>query len=186
MRPNIWVLCHPHLASSATVIGMSDQFIAIRTCDSVLVFVHAKNQGCPHRTLWLDLLKITDDIMCIMGDFNVVLGAHERSTGVLTQSAPTEEFRDFISAKDLYDIDVVGSRFTWSTRRNGGFTAARLDRALASQGFLQLWVDVELLVLPMVYSDHHPLRLRTTWASPRLLGPSDFKICGLCMIVSSL
>lgn len=39
---------------------------------------------------------------------------------------------------------------------------ARLDRALASHDFLNLWLNVELLVLTKNCSDHHPLKLTTT------------------------
>lgn len=76
-RPNIWVLCRSQLTSSSAFITMSEQFIAIKNDNTSLVFVHAKNNYIRHRSLWQDLLNIQDSPICILGDFNVVLGAHE-------------------------------------------------------------------------------------------------------------
>lgn len=64
--------------------------------------------------------------------------------------------------------------FTWSTHRHNVLVAARLDRALASQGFLNLWVEVELLVLPMICSDHRSIRLRTSRGEPYAPRPFRF------------
>lgn len=51
MRPNIWVLYRPDLAASSHIITSSDQFVAIRSRDSTLLFVHAKNTYTQRRTL---------------------------------------------------------------------------------------------------------------------------------------
>lgn len=67
-----------------------------------------------------------------MGDFNVVLGALERSSGIISHASPTTDFQNFISDMDLFDIEGVGNRFTWATRKNDGYITACLDRALAS------------------------------------------------------
>lgn len=169
-RSNIWIFCKLELQASSMVISSSNQYIAIRNNDTALVFVHASNNYNNHRALWSDLLRIHEPKFCVIGDFNVVLGAHERSSGHLTHATPPEEFRDFISQCDLFDIEGTGNKYTWATRRNNSFMAARLDRALANQGFLSLWDDVELLILPLHCSDHNPLHLRTSLnvpASPR-------------------
>lgn len=110
-----------------------------------------------------------------MGDFNVVLGAHECSSGILTHSLPSEDFQRFIEQKDLFDLVAVGNKFTWSTRRTNNFVAARIDRAITSQDFLGLWQDVELLVLPMHGSNHSPLRLRASVGNPNISRPFRFQ-----------
>lgn len=78
------------------------------------------------------MIHIADPRLCIIGDFNVVLGAHERSSGIIGHAASTTEFQNFISDKDLFDIEGVGNNFTWATRRNGSYLVACLDRALAT------------------------------------------------------
>ncbi|KAL8462761.1 hypothetical protein ACS0TY_033691 [Phlomoides rotata] len=93
-----------------------------------------------------------------MGDFNVVLGSHERSRGTSRHSRPSEEFREFIDDAHLLDIESSGSLFTWFTRQSSsGYMAARLDKALVYQGFLDLWHSLEVTVLTRHSSDHHPL-----------------------------
>lgn len=101
-----------------------------------------------------------------MGDFNVVTRAHERSSGHLIHATPSEDFKDFIAQRDLFDIEGTGNKYTWATRRSNRYIAARLDRSLASQNFLNLWTNVELLILPIICSDHSPLRLRLAAAVP--------------------
>lgn len=71
----------------------------------------------------------------IMGDFNVVLGANERSSSMVTHGPPVEEFQNFITQNDLTDVEVVGIKYTWATRCNNSFMATRLDRALVNQNF---------------------------------------------------
>ncbi|KAL8473789.1 hypothetical protein ACS0TY_030588 [Phlomoides rotata] len=82
-----------------------------------------------------------------MGDFNVVLGSHERSRGATRQTRPSEEFMEIIDDVHILDVDSSGSQFTWSTRRYfSGIMAAKLDRVLASQGFLDLWHNLEVTI----------------------------------------
>lgn len=82
-----------------------------------------------------------------MGDFNIVLGAHKRSSVTLYHRLPSNELRDFIADIDLMDIEAKGKLFTWSAPRSSGYLVARLDRALATHEFLNMWNEVELLVL---------------------------------------
>lgn len=174
-RLNIWILCKPELQASSLLIGSSNQFMAICHSGTSLIFVHTSNNYNGRRTLWISLLNIGDPNVCILGDFNVVLGAHECSSGHLTHVTPSEEFKNFISQCNLFDIEGAGNKFTWATRRNGGFIAARLDRGLASQFFLDLWDEVELLILPMQCSDHNPLHLPAVVNAPTSPQPFRFQ-----------
>ncbi|KAL8480368.1 hypothetical protein ACS0TY_026537 [Phlomoides rotata] len=78
-----------------------------------------------------------------MGDFNVVLGVHERSQGAGNPTRPSLEFQAFIDEAQLHDVEVVGLHFTWTTRRsNHGYMATGLDRVLVNNKFLDLWHNV--------------------------------------------
>lgn len=112
-----------------------DQFVAIRSRDITLVFVHAKNSYILHRALWSDLHNIFDVNLCILGDFNIAIGAHERSSIVISQHLPMEEFRTFIAMMDLFYIHYTRNTFTWSLGRATELISARLDCALVFQGF---------------------------------------------------
>lgn len=93
----------------------------------------------------------------------------------MTHGLPSGEFQNFITTRDLFDIETVGNHFTWSTHRATVLVAAHLDCALANQTFLDLWAEVELLVLPMVCSDHHPIRLGTSTGDPFAPRPFCFQ-----------
>lgn len=173
-RPNIWVLCREQYVADSMIIRSSEQYIAIKTSGITLAFVHAKNNYIRRRELWNDLSHdLLDSHTCIMGDFNIVLGAHERSSGMLTHGLPVEEFQHFITQNDLIDVEAVGNKYTWATRHRNTFMAARLDRALVTQNFLGNWDEVELVILPMLCSDHNPIRLRA--ANHVHSGPNPFR-----------
>lgn len=105
-----------------------------------------------------DLLSLPSAPLCIIGDFNVVLGAHERLSGT-TPTCPTSDFQDFLSSAECLDIDSAGSRFTWVSRRPH-LIMAKLDRVVANSRFLDLWSSVSLIVLPRLCSDQKA-RLKT-------------------------
>lgn len=130
MRPNFWILCHLASASSTSIITMCDQFVAVRSDANAPIFVHVKNSCIRRRALWVDLLNIPGPSICIMGDFNVVLGVHECSSGSTSHRLSIDEFQEFIATMDLLDIEDTGNEFTWIIHRNFGNVSARLDRAL--------------------------------------------------------
>ncbi|KAL8514583.1 hypothetical protein ACS0TY_013611 [Phlomoides rotata] len=140
-RPNIWLLCKDEHVVNFSIIFMSNQVIVVHTQVNRhswhLGFVHACTTYIPRRALWNDVKSLHLDNLCLMGDFNVVLGSH------------------------VPDVESSGSQFTWSTMRSSlGFMAAKLDQILASQGFLDLWHSLEVTVLARYSSDHHPLLLK--------------------------
>lgn len=172
LQTKICVLCRPCLLSSSLIVSSTTQFIIVRTGNFTQAFIHAKNNYVQRRALWYDLLQLPDlNIYCI-GDFNVVMGAHELSSG--SHRLPLEEFQDFMVIGNFFDIKAMGN-FTWASRHSSCYTAARLDRALANQGFLDLWRGVELLVLLMVCSDHHPLHLSVSTRDPFVPRPFRFQ-----------
>ncbi|KAL8523191.1 hypothetical protein ACS0TY_013240 [Phlomoides rotata] len=111
----------------------------------------------------------------VIGDFNVVLGEHERCTTAPGHTIATREFQEFLDEADFFEIEAQGSAYTWVCRRSNKYIAAKLDRALASQQFLDLWATVGLNILPRWSSDHHPLKLVLTNDVPTLPRPFRFQ-----------
>ncbi|KAL8546968.1 hypothetical protein ACS0TY_006615 [Phlomoides rotata] len=67
----------------------------------------------------------------------------------------------FLDGAHLHDMDTSSPQFTWVTRRsNHGYMAARLDRVLVNDEFLDIWQATSATVLPCNSSDHHPILLR--------------------------
>ncbi|KAL8529263.1 hypothetical protein ACS0TY_006623 [Phlomoides rotata] len=111
-----------------------------------------------------------------MGDFNVVFGAHERSRGARNPARSSQEFMAFLDEAHLHDMDTSGAQFTWVTRRsNHGYMAARLDRVLVNDEFLDIWHSTSAIVLPRISSDHHPILLRLHETLGHVIRPFRFQ-----------
>ncbi|KAL8523469.1 hypothetical protein ACS0TY_013432 [Phlomoides rotata] len=141
LRPNIWSFGKSEHINNSRIIHSSIQYILIETTVSTHTwcfgYVHARSTHIPRRELWSSICAYTANPLCIMGDFNVVLGAHERSRGARNPSLPSQEFRAFLDEANLHNMDNSGPQFTWVTRRsNHGYVAARLDRVLVNDDFL--------------------------------------------------
>ncbi|KAL8546865.1 hypothetical protein ACS0TY_006542 [Phlomoides rotata] len=165
LRPNIWLFGKPKHIDHSRIIHSSDQCILFETSVNshawCFGFVHARSTHVLRRELWTSICSHADQPLCVMGDFNVVLGAHERSRGARKPARPSQEFISFLDEAHLHDMDTVGPQFTWVTRRsNHGYMAARLDRVLANDEFLDTWHSTSATVLPRISSDHHPILLR--------------------------
>ncbi|KAL8480341.1 hypothetical protein ACS0TY_027037 [Phlomoides rotata] len=111
-----------------------------------------------------------------MGDFNVVLGAHERSRGARNPARPTQDFMAFLDETHLHDMDTTGSQFTWVTRRsNHGYMAAHLDRVLVNDEFIDIWHSAAATVLPRISTDHHPILLTLQENADHAIRPFRFQ-----------
>ncbi|KAL8507347.1 hypothetical protein ACS0TY_018043 [Phlomoides rotata] len=130
----------------------------------------------PRRDLWADITTHANMSLCVMRDFNVVLGAHERSRGARNPARPSQEFMAFMDEAHLHDMDTSGPQYTWVTRRsNHGYMAARLDRVLVNDGFLDLWHSATATVLPRISSDHHPILLTLQETADHSIRPFRFQ-----------
>lgn len=154
------------LASTASIISMSNQYIVVSSDSYALIFVHAKNYYLRRCSLWLDIRGLPINGVCIIGDFNIVLGTHGRIPNSSYHRLSAKGFKEFVDSMGLYDIEATRNDFTWSTRHNSELISVWLDLVLANQDFLTRWSDVELMVLPRLCSDHSPLRLVTKVGAP--------------------
>ena len=73
--------------------------------------------------------------MCA-GDFNELLWSHEKLSLDPRQDCKMKVFRDVLDECGLMDLGYVGDKFTWWGKRAGGLVLERLDRAVASNGWL--------------------------------------------------
>ncbi|KAL8555640.1 hypothetical protein ACS0TY_003445 [Phlomoides rotata] len=76
----------------------------------------------------------------------------------------------------LHNMDFSGPHFTWVTRRsNHGYMAARLDRVLVNDGFLNLCHSAAATILPRISSDHHPILLTLQETADHSTHPFHFQ-----------
>ena len=159
--PNLWVL-EDLSSSGSSIIFSSSQVLVIKVSwlqrDFLLAFIHAHADYICRRDLWRDLLLLPNTPLLLVGDFNAVIGAHERSNGTPPVRLETMDFRSFINDGEFLSIPSSGCFFTWSNRRfSSGYLETRIDRALSSQSFLDLWDSVMVRVGLRTCSDHSPL-----------------------------
>ncbi|XP_019451698.1 PREDICTED: uncharacterized protein LOC109353792 [Lupinus angustifolius] len=143
--PSIWGLCKYDF--NLSILNNSDQKIAMEVnIDNNRIFlcvVYANNSFLQRRHLWSDVQSVMDanpDPWCCIGDFNVVLGAHECRSARLPAKTPCLEFKSFSDSAGLLHLNTLGAQFTWTNKKRGNaLTEKRLDRALCNEDWLTCW-----------------------------------------------
>lgn len=158
---NIWVFAAPGV--DITVALSSEQLVVIdmklQGKDVRVAFVHGSNSYVVRRSLWHDLTHSLSPNCVYIGDFNALLGAHERR-GNAPAEISCREFRLFIESAELIEPASSGVPLTWAGRRFlPRHTESVLDRALMSFGFSEIWFSSTCLKLPRITSDHSPIVL---------------------------
>ena len=102
----------------------------------VVVNVYSTCSQSEKRIMWEDLLRIKEQsnitMWCMLGDFNAVRKQDERigCQPLGSYKKDMKEFNEFIENMELFDIPMIGRRYTWY--RTNGEAKSRLDRTLMS------------------------------------------------------
>lgn len=164
--PNLWVFCSPSLLHNVTIISRTDKQVSIGVVfDSVhcvLISVYASTSMEGRRRLWIDIASIKENFVSgpwlVFGDFNAILGAHEKKGGAPVCRRSCEEFQAMSDICELVHVDTKGAEFTWVCRRGvRGNVEVKLDRCLASLSWLDSWDSFDCCTLPRLCSDHNPI-----------------------------
>jgi len=115
-----------------------------------------------------DVRASCPDPWMVCGDFNLIYQAADKNNGRLHRGL-MRAFRGVIDDLQLQELHLQGRLFTWSNGRESP-TLERLDRALASQGWVAMFPNHQLRSLSSDSSDHAPLILvlnAQPWHVPR-------------------
>jgi len=145
LMPNLWALWGNELLS--TVIFVSDQCIALElSCFQSTVYIaaiYASNYYLTRRQLWADLTHLQGCFQgpwLFIGDFNAILGAHEKRGRRPPPTLSCEDFLNWSNANLLNHLPTSGSFFTWTNGRFGNENVAlRLDRAVCNEAWINFW-----------------------------------------------
>ncbi|XP_060961729.1 uncharacterized protein LOC133031950 [Cannabis sativa] len=97
---------------------------------------------------------------CVIGDMNNVLSQEDKRGGHPYPNWLIDGFRDILQECGLIDLDIVGHQFTWEkSRGTDNWIEVRLDRALVTERWLQLFPWAKLINLEVSSSDHCPILL---------------------------
>ncbi|KAK9949956.1 hypothetical protein M0R45_005463 [Rubus argutus] len=166
LLPNLWVFCKLSLIPWIRVLFTSDQQISLQVMfDGVNCFlsaVYARTIMAGRRKLWEDITDVKGRFVTgpwlVFGDFNAVLGAHEKKGGASICRRSCEEFQAMSDVCELVHVDTKGAEFTWVRRRGlRGNVELRLDRCLANLDWMDVWDQFDCCTLPRICSDHNPL-----------------------------
>jgi len=84
------------------------------------------------------LATLSDENVCICGDFNVVRCSEERrSVGGAVNLLSSASFNDMIDGNCFVDLPLRGRRFTWY--RGDGRLMSRIDRFLLLEKWSSTW-----------------------------------------------
>ncbi|GAU41845.1 hypothetical protein TSUD_177560 [Trifolium subterraneum] len=176
LLPNLWCLCKTNL--HPTILALDDQHVTFIVIDNdktlAISAIYASTNYLTRRKLWENLNILQSQHVlpwCFIGDFNVILGAHEHRGRFPPARLPMDDFQSWTDAFQLFHLPTRGAVFTWNNGRGGSrHTEKRLDRAVCNQ----LWLDTccvsSVSTLTNHKSDHFPLFLdfqlsNTTFAS---------------------
>ncbi|XP_062028661.1 uncharacterized protein LOC133744595 [Rosa rugosa] len=102
----------------------------------------------------------------VVGDMNELLHAYEKEGGVVRRERQMQPFRDALSQCDLFDLGFHGSPFTW----RGPGMRSRLDRAVASVTWSDIFPAARVLHLSPVHGDHVPILVGAFAGIPPTMG----------------
>jgi hypothetical protein len=179
LLPNLWCLCK--ISLNPTILALADQHVSFTITDHDKTFaisaIYASTNYLTRRNLWneLNLLQSQHDLpWCFMGDFNVILGAHEYRGSFSPARLPIEDFQQWTDNFNLIHLHTRGAEFTWNNGRGGNrYTEKRLDRAICNQAWLDSCCSSSVTALTRVRSDHFPLLL--DWQVTSVSFASQFK-----------
>lgn len=142
LLPNLWALWGADISPS--VIFMSTQCIALEfTCQQSSVYVaavYASNSYISRRQLWADLTHLQRCFQgpwVFIGDFNVVMGTHEKRGRRPPLAIACLEFVHWTNANLLTHLPISGPLFTWHNGRFGlENVALRLDRSICNDSWI--------------------------------------------------
>jgi len=122
--------------------------------------IYASTFYINRRTLWSDLstlIHAQPGPWMFIGDFNSIMGAHEKIGGRLPLHIACIDFSSWTSLHSLIHLDTSGAKYTWINKREGGaFITQRLDRTICNESWIDYWSTTTCNTLDRTCSDHFP------------------------------
>ncbi|GAU48100.1 hypothetical protein TSUD_133200 [Trifolium subterraneum] len=123
--------------------------------------IYASTNYIHRRNLWQALHRIQSQFnlpWSFIGDYNIILGAHEHRGAYLPARLPMDDFIQWTDSNQLIHLPTSGALFTWANGRGGrNYTEKRLDRTVCNHQWIDMWDSVSCRTLIKNRSDHYPL-----------------------------
>ncbi|KAL9675120.1 hypothetical protein QQ045_003321 [Rhodiola kirilowii] len=155
-----------------------DASVRAETCFRLTLF-YGNPKVSKREESWqlLRMLKgASDEDWIVMGDFNEILHSDEIAGRRRRGRHQMRKFREALVDCSLPDLGFEGPRFTFSNRRKGvDETKIRLDRVLASEGWMRRNPNTSVLNGWAMHSDHRPIILSIAYKSNKNTSNSEVK-----------
>lgn len=122
-------------------------------------FVYGNPNPCLRTWEKIERLEISrrNQPWFLQGDFNEILGNHEKKGGRLRPESSFKDFRHLVRRCDLSDIKAIGDKFSWAGQRRQHHVLCCLDRTMANSQWLDQYPASTTEFLEFGESDHRPL-----------------------------
>jgi hypothetical protein len=161
--PNLWGMWSSTF--DPLVIFASDQCLVLefteRNHKFYLAAVYASTSYLHRRQLWSDLSHLQSTHpgpWSFIGDFNAILGAHEKFGRRPPPRASCDDYLNWTNAHSLSHLLTTGVQLTWNNGRAGrDYVAIRLDHTICNMDWFSFWQNISCCALVRSSSNHHPL-----------------------------
>ncbi|KAJ6889555.1 hypothetical protein NC652_030338 [Populus alba x Populus x berolinensis] len=184
LAPSHWKY-HSNIASSPTcriLVGWNTQKLHLNclhtasqwlTCEATtyssphpirITFIYGHNTPAERNTLWNYIAQesaINSHIpWLVMGDFNAILSAEDRTGGDNAWPRHQDEFATCMSQAQLLQAPTTGLKFTWHNGQQGCNTIQKtLDWVFGNPSLFSAWPATHATVQPRHISDHSAIIL---------------------------
>ncbi|XP_048502821.1 uncharacterized protein LOC125498623 [Beta vulgaris subsp. vulgaris] len=113
------------------------------------------------KSLWSGLLGHvqSQELMIIIGDYNVIFSSNDRANWTLVTDAETVDFEDFLLQSSLIEVKSIGLFYSQSNSSVGSERVVRkIDKTFVNHAWLTMYAGVVMQYLALGISDHSPLK----------------------------
>lgn len=151
-----------------TLRSYSQNHIDVEVCTEVetpwrLTVIYGEHVRALRKKMWDLLRNLARDSnlhWVLIGDMNNIVSQDEKKGGAAYPEWLIEGFNEALVEMGLRDMEIIGHQFTWKKGRNTeNWLEIRLDRALSSNSWLNIFPMANLYNLEGSPSDHSPLLL---------------------------
>jgi len=126
--------------------------------------IYASTNYLQRSQLWEEMSRLQNFYVApwiFVGDFNAILGAHEKRGRRLPSSISCNDFLGWTNVNLLMHLDTLGALYTWyNGRLNSDIVALCLDRAICNEAWVDFWGTTACTAQVIIHFDHNPLLLQ--------------------------
>ncbi|KAK9749023.1 hypothetical protein RND81_02G097200 [Saponaria officinalis] len=134
--------------------------------------VYGLNKHEERESLWRNLKRYAgyvNGVWAVCGDFNSLLGLHERIGGNEVTNTENASFREVANVCQLHDLNAVGSFFTWNNKHEASTKIySKIDRFVVNVQWLDSFPESFANFLPEGLFDHCPCVGKLEFGGARL------------------